>query len=179
MKKVFVLTFLLVASVSSAQEKFMLSDESSLAIDGTSTLHDWTVTANSMEGSIAMTGNENTVEFSVPVEDIRGDRAEAMNKKMHEALKKETHPKVSVSVSGVDPSNSGEQNLLGTMTIAGVENEVTIATTVSQENGQLQLTGEQTIVLQDYDIKPPTAMFGTIVVGDEVTVKFDLSFEKE
>ncbi|MGB7395235.1 MAG: YceI family protein [Pricia sp.] len=179
MKKFILLATLLIATIASAQKNYTLSDTSTLAIDGSSTLHDWTVTANSMEGSIAQKEDGSMVDFSVLVEDIEGDRAEAMNSKMHDALKKEAHPKVSVSVSGLDTSASGKQDLKATLTIAGVEKETTIPATVSQKNGQLQIAGEKKIVLQDYDIEPPTAMFGTIVVGDEVTVRFDLMFENQ
>jgi polyisoprenoid-binding protein YceI len=33
------------------------------------------------------------------------------------------------------------------------------------------------IALEDFGIKPPTAMFGQIVVGDTVVVKFELIFD--
>ena len=177
MKKLTALVALLSATIVSAQEEYTLSDQSTLAIEGTSTLHDWTVSASLMDGKIALSENENTIDFSVLVENIRGDRAEAMNNKMHDALKMEEHPKVMVSVGGLDASVTGEQNLKGTMNIAGVKKEVSIPAQVLRNNGQLQITGEHKIVLGEYNIEPPTAMFGTIVVGDEVTVNFDLTFE--
>jgi hypothetical protein len=34
------------------------------------------------------------------------------------------------------------------------------------------------IVLQDFTIEPAKAMFGQIIVGDEVTVNFDLIFSR-
>ena len=39
------------------QENYSLSDESSLTVDGTSTLHDWTVTANTCNGSLVVEAN--------------------------------------------------------------------------------------------------------------------------
>ena len=75
-----------------AQEKYILLDESTLVIEGTSTLHDWLVGAGSMEGSIVKNGDVNTVELIVPVAEIQGEKA-AMDKKMHEALKRKSIPR--------------------------------------------------------------------------------------
>ncbi len=180
MKKVLLILLLIsVAKTGSSQETYTLNEESTLTIDGTSTVHDWTVTANSMEGTLqAKADAVNAVDFSVAVVDIVSDRAAAMDKKMHDALKMEEHPKVLFTAQGVDVSMEGKQDLKGTLNIAGVENEVTLPVTISETDGKLIITGEQKVVLKEYDIEPPTAMFGSIVVGDEVTVKFDLKFAK-
>ena len=165
-------------TLAMAQE-YTLSETSAMTIDGSSSLHDWTVTANTMEGTITENDdNISGVEFSVAVADIISDRAAAMDKKMHEALKKEEHPKVTFTVDGADAAVGENQELMGTLNIAGVEQEVKVPATISQEEGGLRVKGEQIIALKDFDIKPPTAMFGTIVVGDDVTVKFDLLFNK-
>jgi polyisoprenoid-binding protein YceI len=181
MKKTILILFLAnLALVGFSQETYTLSDESKLTIEGSSTLHDWTVAANTMEGSIEKEGDAlETVDFSVAVADIHSDRAAAMDKKMHEALKKEEHPRVLFSVKGANVPKNENQELKGTLNVAGVEKEVAVPVTVTEsgEDG-LQISGEHKIVLQDYEIEPPTAMFGTIVVGDEVTVKFDLKFSK-
>jgi polyisoprenoid-binding protein YceI len=150
-----------------------------MTIDGSSTVHDWTVAANTMEGTLEGNANTvNSVDFSVAVADINSDRAAAMDKKMHEALHGEEHPKVLFSAKGVDVSIGGKQDLKGTLNIAGVENEVAVPININEAGGKLKITGEQKILLKDYNIEPPTAMFGSIVVGDDVTVKFDLMFSK-
>ncbi|MGB6151946.1 MAG: YceI family protein [Pricia sp.] len=179
MKKISTLLFLALGAVVMAQESYTLSDTSAMTIDGSSSLHDWTVTANTMQGTLTENGqNISAVEFSVAVADILSDRAKAMDKKMHEALKKEEHPKVTFTVEGAAVAIGDEQELNGTLTIAGVEQQVGIPATITQDTQTLRVKGERKIALKDYGIKPPTAMFGSIVVGDEVTVKFDLVFEK-
>ena len=47
------------------------------------------------------------------------------------------------------------------------------------EGTSMKLKGAKEITLQDFSMTPPTAMFGQIVVGDKVTVNFDLVFVKE
>jgi polyisoprenoid-binding protein YceI len=180
MKNALLTLFLMGLTVSSfSQESYTLSDTSAMTIDGTSSLHDWTVTANTLEGTITENGESvKSVEFSVAVADILSDRAAAMDNKMHDALKKEEHPKVTFTVDNADAAIGENKELKGTLTIAGVEQQVNVPATISQEDGNLRVRGEKKIVLKDYGIEPPTAMFGSIVVGDDVTVKFDLVFTK-
>ncbi|SDD86710.1 Polyisoprenoid-binding protein YceI [Pricia antarctica] len=180
MKNTLLTLLLMGLTISSfSQESYTLSDASTLTIDGSSSLHDWTVTANTMEGTVAENGESITaVDFSVAVADILSDRAAAMDNKMHDALKKEEHPKVTFTVKDVNAAMGENQELKGKLTIAGVEQEVSVPTSITQKDGKLQITGESKIALKDYNIKPPTAMFGSIVVGDDVTVKFDLVFTK-
>lgn len=180
MKNALLTLFLSGLTVSSfSQESYTLSDTSAMTIDGTSSLHDWTVIANTLEGTITENGESvNAVDFSVAVADILSDRAAAMDNKMHDALKKEEHPKVRFTVKDANAVMGENQELKGSLSIAGVENEVSIPATITQKDGTLHITGERKIALKDYNIEPPTAMFGSIVVGDDVTVKFDLVFTK-
>jgi hypothetical protein len=42
-------------------------------------------------------------------------------------------------------------------------------------NGDLQFSASKKIKMTEYKMEPPTAMMGTIKVGDEVTVNFDIT----
>lgn len=176
MKKNILTLFL--ASITLAgfsQGTYMLSSESSLTIDGTSTLHDWTVTANTIDGKLVAEGNApKEIDFEVLVADIKSERGATMDKKTHNALKIEDHPKVTFKFKEV----KGSSLVMGTLNIAGYEKEVEIETEMTNANGQIKIKGEKPIKLQDYDMEPPSAMFGQIVVGDDVVVKFDLVFTK-
>ncbi len=180
MKNPLLTLFLLGLTASSfAQNTYTLSDTSAMTIDGTSSLHDWTVTANTLEGTVTENGeNVKAVDFSVAVADILSDRAAAMDNKMYDALRKEEHPKVTFTVNDANAGMGENQELKGKLNIAGVENEVTVPATITRKDGALHITGESKIALKDYNIEPPTAMFGSIVVGDDVTVKFNLVFTK-
>lgn len=179
MKNLIRILFLSLGTIAMAQDSYTLSDTSAMTIDGTSSLHDWTVVANTMEGTITENGESvNTIEFSVAVADILSDRAAVMDNKMHDALKKEEYPKVTFIVDKANATIGENQELKGALNIAGVEKEVSVPTTISQEDGNLRVKGKKEIALKDYGIAPPTAMFGSIVVGDDVTVNFDLVFKK-
>jgi polyisoprenoid-binding protein YceI len=92
---------------------------------------------------------------------------------MHDALEKDTHPKVMFSLKEVK-----NESLVGTLTIAGNEQNVEIAAKMEASGNTLKINGQYAIALKDFEIEPPTAMFGQVIVGDDVTVKFDLVFTK-
>ena len=167
-------------SLGLSQENYTLSAVSVLTVDGTSTLHDWTVTANTCDGSLNI--NKQVIEaisFEVDVASIKSTRGATMDKKTHNALKKEEHPKVIFSAVDVAFSEGDNQSISGKLNVAGVEKDVVVSASIKNSAGNIQLTGNYKITLQDYNMEPPTAMFGSIVVGDDVTVTFDLVFAKE
>jgi len=163
-----------------SQENYTLSSESVLTVDGSSTLHDWTVTANTYNGSLNIDAQViKEISFDVDVASIISERGATMDKKTHNALKKEEHPKVMFSAADVTFSEGDNQSISGKLNVAGVEKDVVITASIKNAAGNIQLTGNYKIALQDYNMEPPTAMFGSIVVGDDVTVNFDLVFAKE
>jgi len=163
-----------------SQENYSLSSESVLTVDGSSTLHDWTVTANTCNGSLNIDAQVfKEISFEADVASIKSTRGATMDKKTHNALKKEEHPKVMFSATDVTFSEGDNQSISGKLNVAGVEKDVVITASIKNAAGNIQLTGNYKITLQDYNMEPPTAMFGSIVVGDDVTVNFDLVFAKE
>jgi polyisoprenoid-binding protein YceI len=173
------LSFLVLAGY--AQESYTLSKESVLKINGSSTILDWTVTANSMKGSMKVkAGVVNNLLFQVEVAQIKSERGAAMDKKMHAALKMEEHPEVSFKFQEIKKTADSENTfkIHGMLNIAGVEKAVEITSEFQEVGGKYMLKGSKEIKLQDYDMEPPTAMFGQIIVGDNVTIDFDLVFAK-
>ena len=163
-----------------SQENYTLASESVLTVDGTSTLHDWTVTANTCDGSLNIKEQViKEISFEADVTSIKSTRGATMDKKTHNALKKEEHPKVIFSAVDVAFSEGDNQSISGKLNVAGVEKDVVITASIKNSAGNIQLTGNYKITLQEYNMEPPTAMFGSIVVGDDVTVNFDLVFAKE
>ncbi len=162
---------------STAQTRYILGKESKLTIDGTSTVHDWKVTANTMEGSLKSNGiTPKEIDFQVIVADIKSERGATMDKKMHAALQKEAHPKVMFVLKEV----KSESILVGTLTIAGHSQEVEISGMIIESaDDTIKISGQYPIALKDFQIEPPTAMFGQVIVGDNVTVTFDLIFKQE
>ena len=63
----------------------------------------------------------------------------------------------------------------GSLTLGGVTKDISVAALAKAgPDGMLQVTGRHELNMKDYDLKPPTLMFGRIKVHDKVTVNFDL-----
>ena len=176
MRLIFLLFFIGFSCTATAQESYKLSPESILTISGTSTVSDWEVTANSIKGS--MTGSDeviNDLKIEVPVAEIKSERGATMDDKMYAALKEEEHPMISFTLN-----ESVKKDIIGGMLIiAGVEKEIQITRALGRDEGKMGISGVYDILLKDYGIEPPTAMFGQIVVGEAVTVTFDLTFQRD
>ncbi|MBU2948806.1 YceI family protein [Zobellia uliginosa] len=177
MKNIFLLLFLgAFACVGQAQGEYALADASKMTISGSSTVHDWVVAANTVSATLTYDGTApKQIDLEVAVADIISERGATMDKKMHDALKKEEHPKVTFKLTEVKDKST----LLGMLNIAGVEKTVEIPVSMNTVSEGLKISGEKKLILQDYGMEPPTAMFGQIIVGDEVTVIFDLIFSKQ
>ncbi|MEM9141599.1 MAG: YceI family protein [Bacteroidota bacterium] len=176
MKKIVVfLVAFIIGSGIHAQETYTLSPESTLTIDGTSTLRDWSTTANTLKGSlVTQAGTPKEILLEVPVADIKSERGATMDKKTFNALKGTEHPMVTFMLTDFGDNNM----IMGTLSVAGVEKEVSVTSSITAEGSSFILSGEYTITLEEYNMEPPSAMFGQIVVGEDVVVHFNLVFTK-
>ncbi|MEQ8470353.1 MAG: YceI family protein [Marinoscillum sp.] len=67
----------------------------------------------------------------------------------------------------------------GKLKKAGTEREIPVTATYSKESGsqKISFTGSVSIKMTDFNISPPTAMFGTMKTGDEVTIEYKIIVE--
>ncbi len=164
----------LVVFTGISQNTYTLSKESVLNINGTSTVHDWTVKANTLHGNLTYGEKVEDVELRVVAPDIESGRAAAMDKKMHEALKAEKHPEITFKFQNL--SDTDPKALQGVLAIAGKDKQVVLPSEITEIDNGFRIKGSYALKLQDYGMEPPTAMFGQIVVGDTVTVDYNLVF---
>jgi len=170
-------------------QEFQLAPENSteLAIDGTSTLHGWTATAGEIAGvpqSISI--EEGTIKvdpFSIvtQVMSLDGGRGPAMNGKIQKALKSDTNPEVIFSIEeglSIQLTDIPEDGfpVRGKLIIAGISHEVELLTSISQENNTLSISGKRDMKMSDFEIEPPSAMFGQIKTNDDITIRFTVSY---
>ena len=40
----------------------------------------------------------------------------------------------------------------------------------------INIKGEKTLKMSDFDVKPPTALLGTLKTGNDITIKFNLNY---
>ncbi len=166
-----------------------MAPESKLWVEGTSTVRDWKCQAPVLESNIA--GNEKAVHevlegekgitavtLTVPVQKMNCNDNNTMNEHMRKALKLTEFPAITFKLGSYDLKKDPigvEATLTGTLMLGGIEKTLTFPLAVSDGgNGKLHVTGSTVLDMKTYDLKPPTLMLGTMRVGKDVTVKFDL-----
>ncbi len=189
----FLFNFLLI-SFSFTQVSYKVDEGSTMTITGTSTLHDWTSKVNEIGGDFVFK-NEikdkklpksgsivEQIKMVIPVLSIESPRGSTMDNKTYNALKSEDHPEMIFEVKSDNIESiidkSAEKFLLkvtGDLTLAGYTKEITIDLEGQKlTNGQLKFLGAYPIDMVEFEIEPPSAMFGQIKTGKDVVIDFDL-----
>ncbi len=165
-----------------AQALFEISSHS-MSVAGTSNLHDWTAEVEKINGTFKVTVeggklvNIQDLQVTVDAQSFKSSKGSIMNSKINDALNSKKHPRITYKLSKVDKiseSASGYKvNTTGILTIAGVNQTVSLeATGKVMSNGYIEFSGTKKIKMTDYKVEPPTAMFGALTTGDEVTLNF-------
>tara|TARA_Y100001972_G_scaffold127745_1_gene185629 strand:- start:14068 stop:14601 length:534 start_codon:yes stop_codon:yes gene_type:complete len=150
------------------------SEKSKVGIQGTSSLHDWesTVESFSINGIIASEQISDLVA-SFKVKSIKSGKS-IMDSKTQEALMADKHPNIVFKASALTIEN-GVVKGPGTLTIAGKSKPFQFnATSKDLATSGLLISGSTKLKMSDFGIEPPTAMFGTLTTGDEVTVNYEI-----
>ena len=169
---------------------YTLSENSTMVIKGTSTIHDWEADVEEMDVTIALAPdrlqkesmNSPVESFSivVPVKSIESGKGR-MNRKIYEALEEENYPQinfelVSAEINGENSSmDSFKLNATGTLTIKGNAKEVSFPVQVTRiDENSFRFEGSYSLNMENYEVDPPSAMFGTIKSGEEVEIVFNI-----
>lgn len=175
--------------------KLNVTEETKMTVTGSSTLHDWTSQVNTVNGSVevgekmlkkgkAKKGDDiANVNIIVPVKSIISPRGATMDKKTYNALKSEEHPEITFVLNDNEVSSVvGDTlhiNASGDLTIAGITKAVKFpvkGNIISSD--KMIFIGAYKLNMVEYDMEPPSAMFGQIVTGEEVEIKFELVVSK-
>lgn len=176
--------------MSQSTEYTLDESNSSMLIKGTSSLHDWEATAEQIDLSVSfnpgLLKQENpevpvtSLSVNVPVNSIESGKG-GMNRKIYGALQEKKHPEIMFNLLSAEladsatPGKSFILNLTGNLNIAGTLREVSFPVTgILQDNGEYQFTGSYELNMKDYNVDPPSALFGTIKSGEVVTIEFDM-----
>ena len=100
-----------------------------------------------------------------------------MDKVAYETLKTDKYKTIKYVLKSAEKVNETTWNLTGVYTIAGVSKELkTQVKTSVAANGTVNIQGSNKITFTQFGMKSPTAMFGAIKTGENLTVKFNLNF---
>ncbi|MEM6648167.1 MAG: hypothetical protein AAF730_18135 [Bacteroidota bacterium] len=164
-----------------------VASSSTLTVSGTSTLHDWQLTARRMTGHAALPASPapgtrlTDVEVRVAIEDLEASGGLPMMIKLRDVLKSKHFSSIAVIIEATEPFNEVGDSLrasgAATLHVAGARHQVTLdAQLMPHAEDTLRLKGEHRLSLRALGLKPPTAFFGQLKTGDAVTVVFSIDF---
>lgn len=169
-------------SLATLSMRYTLAPESTMRIEGTSSVHDWACTVEQVQGWVDMDAAAVAVakvEVTVPVEAI-ACKNKTMDKKVRKAFNVEAHPVIRYTFSAAEVQAGAEEgpvvlNTTGRLTMAGTARDLSMAVTGERlADGRLRFSGQVPLLMTDFGIKPPTALLGTLKTGDRVVVHFDV-----
>jgi len=178
---------LTIAGSASAQSiRLAVNADSKLWIEGGSNLHGWSCKASSIDATIdvdeaflksASPTLLKKVQVKVPVRNLKCGHG-GMDNNLYKALKADDAPDISYILGSFDVVPAGDAftvKSVGTLKIAGTEKTVNMDVTATKlADGSIRADGELPLLMTDFGVKPPTAMFGTLRTDNKVTVKFSL-----
>jgi polyisoprenoid-binding protein YceI len=157
-------------------------------LSGTSTLHDWTMTASSFQSTATFDVKKNRLQgisklsFSLPVENLKSKEKE-LDKNAYKALKVDSFKTIDFALSSASiPAGEARLSKIktkGLLTISGQTHEIEMDVECVVNNDQsISCSGTKKVKMTDYKVEPPTFLMGAMKTGDEVTLDFKLVFKK-
>ena len=168
-----------------SQDVYNIGEGSEIVVHGTSTLHDWEMSVQSISGSGTFEISNNKIQAikSLNLEfesSLLKSGKDGMDKNAYKSLKSEEYPLISYSLEQVN----GVQNKDGVFMVDATGN-VTVITNSLQVNdlvacvisdADVVCKGEVELQMTSFAIDPPTALVGSIKSGDDITVSYELTF---
>lgn len=152
-----------------------------MTVQGSSTIHDWEsqITKADVKGEVVVDNSQLKVvknfEVRIPVESIKSTKGKMMDSKTYDAFDADKNPYIVYSLNTARVNADGTIDGNGTLTMAGVTKPMEVKAKYKiLDTGEVQLILSRTFKMTEFKMDPPTAMMGSIKVGDEVTVNFDL-----
>ena len=157
-------------------------------IKGTSSLHDWEMISNSFSSNIIInkTSNGNLairdININVGVKTLISGK-KVMDKKCYKALLYKEHPHINYQFKSIKEiklkvDNTYTATLSGALTIAGKTKLAEILVEIILKDDNINIKGKKALKMSDFDVKPPTALLGTIKTGNDITIEFNLNYTK-
>jgi polyisoprenoid-binding protein YceI len=123
-----------------------------------------------------------TFTFAFPVSGLKSGKS-GMDSKAYDAMKSKTQPNI-VFIASSSKIIRGRNDQFtvkssGNLAIAGVTKVVVLTAACSiKAYGTITCAGKDTLLMSDYQIKPPTYMLGALRTGNKLIIDFDMIVQK-
>ncbi|MFL5597145.1 MAG: YceI family protein [Gemmatimonadaceae bacterium] len=176
---------------SASAIRLRLEPGSEVTIQGTSSLHDFHCKTDKINAYVDVDPGYakdltkvarpiSSVKVNIVVKTLSCGNGQ-MDRNMYSTLKADENQVIKYTLSGYDildgtaSASSFSADTKGTLVIAGQEKPIEMKISAERtSDGKATASGEQTLRMSDFGIKPPSFMFGRLKVGDEIKVKFNI-----
>lgn len=165
---------------------FLILENSKLRINGTSNVTDFQciykdrISADTLKQSITF-GDTLTIsgdKITIAVGSLDCGK-KVINRDLQKTLQASKYPTLELGLLTVEISDTTPFNALLEITIAEVtQNRFIEINSFENNDDQLVFSGKGKILLTDFGLDPPTALFGLIKVSNEIEIMFDLIIGK-
>lgn len=174
--------------------KYAPAEENFVLVKGTSSLHDWSVKSDQIQGRVELKGmlgslslneifssssdaEKPVVQVSIPAASLISNK-KAMDHNMYKALKTSEYPAITYDLKEITAVEIKDAARLiiqtrGFLNVAGVSRTLEMSVTVDEsKNNTIVFAGNTSFKMSDFEIKPPKAMLGMLKTGNEVLIEF-------
>jgi polyisoprenoid-binding protein YceI len=154
-------------------------------VSGSSNLHDWTMEAKSgtIEANLNLASNVSylagiqSLSFNLPVKNLKSTEGNLMDTRAYDALKADKYPNISFKLLSAAPfaneTNKSQFKVTGELTICGVTKQIEmVAHSTKNADGSVIITGQQKFKMTQFNVRPPSFMFGALKVTDDLTIDY-------
>ena len=154
-------------------------------VSGSSNLHDWTMEAKNgvIEASLNLASNVSylagiqSLTFNLPVKNLKSTEGSLMDTRAYDALKADKYANISFKLLSATPFanefNKSQFKVVGELTICGVTKQIgMVAHATKNADGTVTITGQQKLKMTQFNIRPPSFMFGALKVTDNLTIDY-------
>jgi len=173
--------------------RYVSQPGSSVKIDGTSSIHDWTVEGKIIKGFMEADADypasaakpdasapKPKVEVSIPVRTLKS-YAKKMDEVMQEAMTMAKYPNIEYKLLELKPkadspaTGAVKFDAVGALTVSGVTRTNLMPVTIERTDKAIKVKGSTKMKMTQFGIKPPAPALalGLIKTGDDVTVSID------
>ncbi|MGE0588382.1 MAG: YceI family protein [Cyclobacteriaceae bacterium] len=160
-----------------SQNLFRQAAGTSIVVSGTSTLHDWTLKSNDIRisATVQIADSELTALHSLsvvmPTKSLKSGHT-AMDRNTYSTIDADAYPTIEFKLLSATISNA-VIHCTGQLIVAGVTKRINFDTVFKIDSAQnLSCTGSIKMRMSDFNIEPPSFMFGTVTTGNEITISF-------
>jgi polyisoprenoid-binding protein YceI len=174
---------------------------SKVKIDGTSTIHDWTIEGGIIAGTLELDSKfvsdpakaqpgkvPAKVEVIIPVRTLKSGKT-SMDNVTYQTMKQQQFPRIEYHLTELTLKEAPKSangpfafDSKGKLVISGKTNDVTFPVTMTKTGNALKTSGTYKLKMTDYGVQPPAPKIlgvPTIKTGDEVTLSWDWATQQK